>query len=78
MADTFSLGIQGVTAENAQQPKVWDIPDAACQSAGDEQQYMQTGTSFLAKLPDGSTALCVYDTERCIPGVTRVLRRIAP
>ena len=76
MADTFSLAIQGASADSAQQPKVWDIPDAACQSAGDEQQYMQTGTSFLAKLPDGSKAMCVYDTERCIPGVTRVLRRL--
>jgi hypothetical protein len=76
MADTFSLGIQGVSADNAQQPKVWDIPDAACQTAGDEQQYMQLGTSFLAKLPDGSRVPCVYDAERCVPGVARVLRRL--
>jgi len=77
MADTFSLAITGVSADNAQQPtKLWDIPDAACQTAGDEQQYMQLGTSFLVKLPDGSKVMCVYDAERSIPGVTRVLRRI--
>ncbi len=76
MADTFSLAITGVSADNAQQPENWDIPDAACQSAGDEQQYMQQGNTFLAKLPDGSRVLCVYDTERCIPGVQRVIRRL--
>jgi hypothetical protein len=76
MADTFSQTVTGAPADYPQQLKIWDIPDAACVSAGDEQQYMSKGTSFLAKLPDGSKAMCVYDTERCIPGVTRVLRRL--
>jgi hypothetical protein len=76
MADTFSQSISGASADNAQQPKVIDIPDAACLSAGDERQYMQQGTAFLAKYPDGSKVFCVYDTERCVPGVTRVLRRL--
>ena len=78
MADTFSQTITGCSADNAQQPLVWDIPDAACVSAGNEQQYMMKGTAFLAKLPDGSKAWCMYDTERCLPGVNRVLRRISP
>ena len=76
MADTFSQTIQGVSADHAQQPKIIKIPDAVCVSAGAEQNAMQLGTPFLAKQPDGSTVLSVYDTERCIPGVTRVIRRL--
>jgi hypothetical protein len=78
MADTFSQTVTGVPADNAQQPSIWDVPDAACVSVGGEQQYMRLGTPFYAKLPDGSKALCVYDTERSIPGVSLVLRRLYP
>lgn len=77
MANTYSQTITGASADNAQQPKVIDVPDAVCVSAGAEQNAMQTGTSFLAKYPDGSLVTCVYDTERCIPGVKRVLRRLS-
>ena len=77
MADTFSLAITGVSASNAQQPTgLLDIPDAVCQTAGDEQNAMQLGASFLVNMPDGSKVWHVYDTERCIPGVARVLRRL--
>lgn len=76
MAVTFSQSIDGASADNAQQPKNINIPDANCISAGAEQNAMQTGTAFLAQFPDGSSVLCVYDTERCIPGVQRVLRKL--
>ena len=76
MADTFSQTIKGVPADNAQQPLSIKIPDSVCSSPGGEQNAMQTGTPFYAQQPDGSTVLSVYDTERCIPGVTRVIRRL--
>ena len=76
MAGTFSLAVTGTAADSLAQVSNWDVPDAACQGVGDEQQYMQKGTSFLAKLPDGSKAMCVYDAERSIPGVSLVLRRL--
>jgi hypothetical protein len=77
MATTYSLSVTGVSASNPYQPtKLLDIPDQVCSSAGDEQNAMQTGTSFLVHMPDGSQVWHVFDTERCIPGVARVLRRL--
>jgi hypothetical protein len=76
MANTYSLAVTGVSANNGWQPKVLDVPDQVCQTAGDEQNAMQTGTQFLVKMPDGSQVWHVFDTERCIPGVQRVLRRV--
>jgi hypothetical protein len=76
MAATYSLSNTGCSAQNAQQPLVIDVPDQVSQTAGSEQLTMQNGTAFLAKLPDGSQAWHVFDTERSIPGVYRVLRRL--
>jgi hypothetical protein len=76
MAQTFSQSITGVSASNAQQPLSIDVPDQVCQTAGSEQLTMQNGTAFLAKQPDGSLVWSVFDTERCIPGVARVIRRL--
>jgi len=76
MAATYSLANTGCSANNFEQPLVIDVPDQVSQTAGNEQNTMQTGTAFLAKLPDGSQAWHVFDTERCIPGVYRVLRRL--
>lgn len=76
MAQTFSQSITGCAADNAQQPLTLDVPDQVSQTAGSEQQTMRNGTAFLAKWPDGSLVWSVFDTERCIPGVARVIRRL--
>ena len=77
MAATYSLSVTGVSASNPYQPTgLLDVPDQVCQSAGSEQSAMQIGTSFLVKMPDGSQVWHVFDAERCIPGVQRVLRRL--
>jgi len=76
LATTYSLSNTGCLAENAQQPLVYKVPDQVSNSVGAEQQAMQLGTQFLAKGPDGSQAYFIFDAERSIPGVRRVLRRV--
>jgi hypothetical protein len=51
------------------------IDDAA---ASAHQYYAQQGQPFLCQGPDGQQALYVYDNERSIPGVSRILKRIYP
>jgi hypothetical protein len=76
MAETFSIAATGVAADSRFQPKLLTLGDSVCQSAGDEQNAMQLGMAFLVKMPDGSQVWHTFDTERCIPGVTRVLKRL--
>jgi len=72
---TYSQSIIGVGAGNPFEPKFVKIDDATCVTAGDEQNAMTLGTVFTAQGPDGGSYLAVFDTERCIPGVRRVIRR---
>ena len=78
MAATYSLSVTatGAGAPNSYAPKVYQIDDNYCESPGAEQQAMSDGQAFLAKGPDGGTFWACYDTERCIPGVLRVIRRL--
>ena len=78
MAATYSIGNTGCAAGNAQQPLVFTVSDAVCNSVGAEQQAMRLGTQFLCKNPDGSQSYYTYDVERSIPGVKRVLRAVGP
>ncbi len=72
---TYSLS---VTASGAGIPFVVtniQVDDAYANSPAEEAQAMSDGAVFLAKGPDGGLYPAVYDTERCIPGVRRVVRR---
>ena len=77
MAETYSQAILGASADNASQPLNNKIGDSACQTKGSEQGYMQLGTRFLVKFPDGQQRYCVYDAERSIPGSLRIVRRVS-
>lgn len=67
---------QGALVDYSQLPKNQQVSDNVINSPMAEQQAMMRGTPFLAKGPDGGQALHVYDAERSIPGVQRVLRRL--
>lgn len=76
MATTYSLSNTGCSANSWDQPLVYKVPDQVSNSGGAEQQAMQLGTQFLAQGPDGSQFYAVYDAERSVPGVRRVLRKV--
>jgi len=74
---TYSLNFKGAGATNPQIPINHVIDDAACNTPTAEQRNMSLGTPFLARMrPGDQEALYVYDAERSIPGVLRVLRRV--
>ena len=77
MAETYSQSVSGINAgARYNTPLTVKVGDSACQSAGDEQNSMQTGTQVLCKNPDGSQSWYVIDAERSIPGVQRVMRAV--
>lgn len=67
---------QGAMSSNPTLPKNHQISDNVINSPMAEQQAMRLGTPFLGTRPDGGQSLYVYDAERSIPGVLRVLRRL--
>jgi hypothetical protein len=73
---TYSLSITGAQAQNPYQPKNITLDDSVVASVGDEQQAMRLHQQFGVKMPDGSTVMHVYDNERSIPGVLRIVRRV--
>ena len=76
MAHTYSQSIVASGAHNPILPKTVQIEDAVCNSAQQEQQAMQLNTVFQGKGPDGALMNYVFDAERSIPGVLRIIRRI--
>lgn len=74
---TYSQGVTGAPAENPYRPASLRISDSVA-TTGAQQNAMAQNTPFLAMGPDGQQAWYVYDTERCLPGVTRILRRVGP
>lgn len=74
---TYSLNIKGAPASNPTLPVNHVIDDAVCNTPQAEQNAMMLGTPFLARqVPGGPQFWYVYDAERSIPGVLRVLRRV--
>ena len=72
---TYSLSITGTGAHNPFQPKVVTLDDSVVGSVGDEQQAMRLNTQFNIKSIDGSNVTVIFDAERSIPGVLRIVRR---
>jgi hypothetical protein len=65
-----------IVTHNAFIPASTLLDDAVCNTPAQEQRAMQLGTVFMAQLPDGMMVPCVYDAERSIPGVLRIVRRV--
>jgi len=73
---TYSLSITGTPSHNPFIPKNVTLDDSVVASVGDEQGAMAEGAVFNVKFPDGSNVPCVFDAERSIPGVLRIVRKI--
>ena len=81
---TYSMSITGASANNQFQPlvvKVSDQVEAGGQTltavgAPAEQNMMRLGVPVLCTAPHGGQAWYVYDAERSIPGVSRIMRRL--
>lgn len=77
MAETYSQSVTGINAgARYNTPQTIKVGDSACQSIGDEQKSMMTGTQILCKNPDGSQSWYTIDAERSIPGVQRIMRAV--
>jgi hypothetical protein len=74
---TYSLNIKGARATSLFQVSEVGIDDLYV-APGDRAapQAMSLNTPMLCKGPDGRTNWYVYDAERTIPGVQRVLKRV--
>jgi hypothetical protein len=75
MGYTKNIKGQQGSHHNVTLPGITLIDDAA---ASAHQYYAQQGQPFLCQGPDGQQALYVYDNERSIPGVSRILKRVYP
>lgn len=83
MAETFSLGLTGISA-NHRPSVVPTITVGDTDQAGNvvgtygqsQQQEMRTNTPILCKGPDGLLTYHVIDAERSIPGVSIILRKV--
>ena len=71
---TYSLSITGADNSSVPLTKTMLIDDVYA-TPGGIQYAARTGTVFVAKGPDGQLYNSVFDTERCIPGGTQVIRR---
>ncbi len=67
---------QGAMSSNPNLVKNHQISDNIVNSPMAEQGAMSLNTPFLGKRPDGGESWYVLDSERSIPGVLRVLRRL--
>lgn len=81
---TYSIGATGASANNPFQPLVVKVSDQTVAGgqtltavgAPAEQNMMRLGVPVLCTTPSGEQAWYVYDAERSIPGVSRIMRRL--
>ncbi len=81
---TYSVGATGVSAQNQFQPAVLKVSDdtttggqtLTAVGATAEQNMARWNAPVLCTTPHGQQAWYVYDAERSIPGVTRVMKRL--